>query len=271
MRSLRSIVVTLLAGAALWVSPGPALAEDGGGDGDRSGEASAEPNLDPSVDIAAEHRAALSNWHGRRPYRPVVRLDREEMRWAYKRWRLAYLPQAVGASGLILGVGAGLLTEMLGLLVWNDPYAHLGFSVAGFVGTGVGGLCALGAASLVRGIHRRWRTGPLWPGRITGMVLWGVSLGAAGVAVVGSVAELSGDVGQFSTANRMVTFGGGFSMLFGIPATIVLLVDIGRHRRPLRRLDLARARDFARREPPIPAVVPWFGPQGAGLAIGWRD
>lgn len=215
-------------------------------------------------DVPAEQRAGKEMRRTWRDYRPAVELTRDDVLWARRQLRRARVAQVFGLEFLVAGLGSGFLGQLTGVLV-PDPRVHLGFSIATTGLLTLGGFCLLTGTSYVREIHRRWGTGPLWAGRITGIVLLSVAVGASLAAVGGSISELVS--GQPSTTPAM---GNGFGFFVGLPALIVLVVDFTRHRRPIWKLEFIREKkaEAAPRSRPRPMVVPTLVPVRGGAALG---
>lgn len=214
-------------------------------------------SADPAIDVAREHRAGKEMRRRWRDYSPKVEFDRKDILWAGTQLRHATGFEALGLDLMIVGLGSALLGELLGIVV-KDLDAQLAFSIAAFSGLVGGGVALLASASFARRIHRRWATGPLWGGRITGMVLLGLAGGSALVAIGGSIHAYLDPV----AAGGWAALGDGFAFYLGLPAMIVLIVDIVRHRRPIRGLEFVRER-AAR-----PAVLPIVRPIAEGAVVG---
>lgn len=187
---------------------------------------------DRSIDVAAEQRAGrilLRGW--RDNFRAPEWITVEDALWARKQARSARVGEVIGLNFLIVGLASGMLGEVIGLYA-SGPRAHLGFSISTATCLTIGGTALLAGTSSSRAVHRRWGTGPLWAGRITGIVLLVSAVGAALVAVGGSVYEVA--TGELSLLPGL---GNGFAFILGIPTLCVLAVDFARHQRCLKPIE----------------------------------
>lgn len=249
----------IVLGVGLLALPAPALAGAGA-----TRSVAPPPSEVAASDVPAEQRAGKEMRRTWRDYRPGVELTRDDVLWAQRQLKRARVAQVFGLEFMVAGLGSGFLGQLTGVMV-PDPRVHLGFSIATTGLLALGGFCLLQGASYVREIHRRWRTGPLWAGRITGIVLLSVAVGASLAAVGGSIGELAS--GQPSMAPAM---GNGFGFMLGIPAIIVLAVDFTRHRKPIQALEFVREKtaEVTPATRPRPVVVPTLVPVQGGAAVG---
>lgn len=217
-----------------------------------------------AFDVVQEQKTGREMRRNRRDYRPRIELDRDDILWARSQLKRARVAEVFGLEFMVAGLGSGWIGMVTGVMV-PDPNVHLGFSLATTVLLGAGGPFLLLAATQARQIHRRWGTGPLWAGRITGIALWGAAVGFSFMSLGAAFAELAGADSGF-----VVMQGQAMATILGIPAIIVLAVDLNRHRRPIRKLELVREAREQREGRLRPAVmaVPLVAPVRGGATVG---
>jgi hypothetical protein len=253
----RVALLALLAVVAVTALPSRAEAQSASPSDDSGVGLASSPH-----DVAAEQRAGMQMRQTWRDYRPRVPVEDQDLTWAWRRYRRSYVAKFWGVELMIAGVGSSLLGMMTGFVV-PDAGVHLGFSIATTGLLGLGGACLLGGATYVRQVHRQFGTGPLWAGRITGIVLLGLALGSGAAAIIGSAVEM--DTLLWSPVPAA---GQALGLYLGMSALIVLAVDVNRHRRPLGVLRVPEGeRGGGRRGRPGAAVLPVVVPTRDGASV----